>query len=175
MSIQGCQLAPSSDRSHKAAIDRRSSAIVSVERTCAAGASADLAAGHLRASGKWKMPLSSIVTCISSALPSLSKLRARSRQPHPARPGSRSLGPAARRQSRRWTYEEVTAGKHFVDVGADDGDRWFVDHLAGRVPPSGDGMESRIWRPVSVVAHVTSSPVSDESSARTRLLRTAVP
>jgi hypothetical protein len=53
MSIQGCQLVPSSDRSHKAVIDRRSSATVSVDRTCAVGASASFAAGgNLRASSK---------------------------------------------------------------------------------------------------------------------------
>ena len=31
-------------------------------------------------------------------------------------------------------HQEVSAGEHFVDVGADDGDRWFTDHMAGRNP-----------------------------------------
>ncbi len=58
--------------------DRRSSAIVSVDRTRAVDAAVGCAVGAMSAPpAKWKRPSSSIVRCISSALPPLSKLRAR--------------------------------------------------------------------------------------------------
>jgi hypothetical protein len=39
-------------------------------------------------------------------------------------------------------HDEVPTRQHFVDVGADDGEPWFADHMAGRLPSSGDGVES---------------------------------
>jgi hypothetical protein len=69
---------PSSDRSQRAVIERRRSATMSVDRTRAVDASVGRAAGAISGPpAKWKTPSSSIVTRISSALPSLSKLRAR--------------------------------------------------------------------------------------------------
>ena len=121
------------------------------------GASAGLATGAISGPpAKWKMPLSSIVTCISSALPSLSKPCEDAASPI-------WLADDLDRSDRLLTdshvdvmHQEVSAGEHFVDVGADDGDRWFTDHMAGRNPPSRDGVESRVWRAVCVVAHVIS-------------------
>jgi hypothetical protein len=53
-------------------------------------------------------------------------------------------------------HEEVSTGKYVVDVGADDGDPWFTDHVAGGTPPSGDVVESRVGRVVCVAAQVVS-------------------
>jgi hypothetical protein len=43
-------------------------------------------------------------------------------------------------------HDEVPARQHFVRVGADDGDLWLADHVAGRLPSSGDSVESLVGR-----------------------------
>jgi hypothetical protein len=78
MSIQGCQSTRSSDRFQRAVIDRRSGAIVSVDRTRAVGVSLGCAAAAMSPPpAKWKTAKSSIVTRMSPLFPALSKLRAR--------------------------------------------------------------------------------------------------